>query len=164
MSGFLLQEPYPTELPTQTSIAVKKNRLAPTPSDNPARPSESDEPDLRPELEPKRKSSLDNEDPAKPTEVEGRIVGEMRRKVEKMTYEEDGEKVDEEGNDSGEWEKIDKEDVDDGVTNEVEVEGEGLKRKAAHRSESSTAQGNDGVKRQKETPSVRFLPSHLKFP
>lgn len=129
---------------------------------------------------------------SKPAEGEGGNVGEVRRKVEKLTHEEgaggevggpdeaapngdDGgkevvienpsgdhqmDKADA-GNDSGEWVEIDKSEVEA----DVPVEGDGLKRKNLERSESSFVQGageieGAGVKRQKDTPSVRSHP-HL---
>jgi len=106
----------------------------------------------------------------KPGDGEGRTVGEVRRKVEKMTYEEETKGNNEvlndrapngdihemdrsdPNNDSGEWEKIEKSEAI-----ETESTGEGHKRKALDRSESSAAHieaGEVETKRQKETPSV----------
>jgi Ran-binding protein 3 len=120
--------------------------------------------------------------------AEGQTVGEVRRKVEKMTYEEGAEGAegvgsaedvveDEDlqqegptGADVGdeqvtdgkdEWEEIGNAEADEARASEKDKEGKELKRKALDRSESSFAKDDETVvKRAKETPSVRVR-SHL---
>lgn len=134
---------------------------------------------------------------------EARNVGEVRRKVEKMTYEEEGEaggqeldlpdrdddeqpdsamslstagraaKEEEAVNEGGiaddgadedededergeEWEEIEKDEAAGALAEEDQTKGDGLKRKALDRNESSFAHDDEeGVKRQKDTPPVR---------
>jgi len=161
-------------MPQQTPAVTKKNRLAHGSSQGEAKPIEPSDTvvevdEIDPDFEP---------DPAVDGLKEGQTVGEVRRKVEQLTHQEEiGKTVEvdaskEKGvangdddermkrtdtrDDSGEWEKIDKAEVE-GENEDLPVQGDGPKRKALNRSESSTAKGDgegDGVKRQKDTPSV----------
>ena len=151
---------------------TKKNRVATTASVGQAKPADPSN------------VELDEAEPGTNETKEGQNVGEVRRKVEKMTYEEEaggrngvsppngatdstipnnnripsapedeGTVNADDGDDSGEWEKIDAAEI------EAATAGDGLKRKAVEPSESSSTAGGDhiqveGVKRQKETPSV----------
>ena len=156
---------------------TKKNRVAPTDSLGQAKPADPSD------------VELDEAESGANDRKEGQTVGDVRRKVEKMTYEEeaggpnglspprgatdktlpsddripllpgdDATVHADDGDDSGEWETIDKSEI------EAATVGDGLKRKAVGPSEpSSIPAGGDkqgeGVKRQKETPSVcLFLP------
>ena len=156
---------------------TKKNRLAPTSSLGDR--GSADLPNTHVEGEPEEHEP--EAEPGPNDAKEGQTVGEVRRKVEKMTYEEgsggpgntkaaapigsagretitgDAEMVrTDTGDDSAEWEKIDKAEVEV-EADDVQSGGDGLKRKAPDQCESSLAQGNgggEGVKRQKDTPSV----------
>ncbi|KIR60503.1 ran-binding protein 3, partial [Cryptococcus bacillisporus CA1873] len=82
-------------------------------------------------------------------------VGEVRKQVEKMSYEEgqsksQGDKNNDNNSDKGDesWEKIEKEETEG-------VKGDGLKRKALDRNDTSfnTVEQDVATKRQKDTPS-----------
>jgi Ran-binding protein 3 len=183
------QEPYPTGSTAQPSASTKKNRLAPA--------KEVPEPDSSPVIGKGAALAPDvdigDSNAVSATEeggamdestapTEGQTVGEVRRQVEKMTYEEgqtgDAVAVDKElrraasagggqsqeskteNDNEEEWEEIDKTEVDEAKASERE--GKELKRKALDRSESSFVKDDEAMaKRQKETPSVRCRPSCL---
>lgn len=158
-----VQEPsLPGSNPPTTSITTtKKNRLEPTVEANDTSPVKSTSGGALPEANGTSGQEAKN-------------VKEVRRKVEKMNWKEgEGGPSDltENDNKDSEWEEIGKEEADEAKARasatETETEtavetsstnnGDGLKRKALDRSESSTAvSGEEKSKRPKDTPSVRY--------
>lgn len=140
------QEPIHAE--SAAALATKKNRVAPVPSARGAATAE--------ELAEQEGEG----DPDVVGETDGdtaeQNVGEVRKQVEKMSYEEgqsksQGDKNNDTNSDKGDesWEKIEKEEAEG-------VKGDGLKRKALDRNDTSfnTVEQDVATKRQKDTPSV----------
>ncbi|GFZ51621.1 hypothetical protein JCM24511_09388 [Saitozyma sp. JCM 24511] len=168
-----------------TAITTKKNRLAP--ADETEEPAESSPVLAKGDLDVEPSQPEGGEEAAagadEEAKAEGQTVGEVRRKVEKMTYEEGVEGVegvgsaedvvenedlkqegptgtdvgDEQATDGkDEWEEIGKAEADEARASEKDKEGKELKRKALDRSESSFAKDDETVvKRAKETPSPK---------
>lgn len=140
------QEPIHAE--PAAALATKKNRVASAPSATAAATAE-ELAEQEGECDPDVVSETDG-DPAEQN------VGEVRKQVEKMSYEEgqsksQGDKNNDNNSDKGDesWEKIEKEEAEG-------VKGDGLKRKALDRNDTSfnTVEQDVATKRQKDTPSV----------
>lgn len=146
------QEPAQAE--SSAALATKKNRVAPTSS---ARRAADASEEL---IEQEGEEDVDADaDGAADTAEEN--VGEVRKRVEKMSYEEAQSKTNDNNNNNDNdnaadesWEKIEKEEMEN-------TKGDGLKRKALDRNDTSfTAVEEDvaAAKRQKDTPSVSLKP------
>jgi hypothetical protein len=141
-----IKEPsLPGATPPVSTLATKKNRLEST--------AEGDTSPTKPSAAGSSSRSGSNGTTAK--EKEAKNVKEVRRKVEKMNWKE-GDRVEEEA--SGEPEGADKADEPSSAPTlgaETTSNGDGLKRKALERSESSAAvETEEKIKRSKDTPSV----------
>lgn len=144
------QEPAQAEL--SAALATKKNRVAPTSSTRRAA-------DASEELIEQEGEEDVDADGAADTAEEN--VGEVRKRVEKMSYEEAQSKTNDNNNNNNNdnaadesWEKIEKEEMEN-------TKGDGLKRKALDRNDTSFTTVEEDVaaaKRQKDTPSVSLKP------
>lgn len=142
------QEPAQAE--SSAALATKKNRVAPTSSTR--RAADASEELIEQEGEEDVDADADG---AADTAEEN--VGEVRKRVEKMSYEEAQSKTNDNNNDNAadeSWEKIEKEEMES-------TKGDGLKRKALDRNDTSFTTVEEDVaaaKRQKDTPSVSLKP------
>lgn len=135
------QEPAQAE--SSAALATKKNRVAPTSSTRRAA-------DASEELIEQEGEEDVDADGAADTAEEN--VGEVRKRVEKMSYEEAQSKTNDNNNDDDNaadesWEKIEKEEMEN-------TKGDGLKRKALDRNDTSFTTVEEDVaaaKRQKDT-------------
>ncbi|OXH25489.1 ran-binding protein 3 [Cryptococcus neoformans] len=135
----------PAQAESSAALATKKNRVAPTSSTRRAA-------DASEELIEQEGEEDVDADGAADTAEEN--VGEVRKRVEKMSYEEAQSKTNDNNNDDDNaadesWEKIEKEEMEN-------TKGDGLKRKALDRNDTSFTTVEEDVaaaKRQKDTPS-----------
>lgn len=142
------QEPAQAE--SSAALTTKKNRVAPTSS---ARRAADASEEL---IEQEGEEDVDADRAADTAEEN---VGEVRKRVEKMSYEEAQSKTNDNNNNNDNdnaadesWEKIEKEEMES-------TKGDGLKRKALDRNDTSFTTVEEDVaaaKRQKDTPSVSF--------
>ena len=121
-----IQEPTPN--PVSTPLATKKNRLGATPEHTHTEREEDD-------VVNSSGSGSGGGSGTRKKEKETNNVGEVRRKVQEMTWKE--------GQGQGPPPSAEQED------------GKDLKRKTLERNESSTLEPNTSPKKAKETPSVR---------
>ncbi|OXH25924.1 ran-binding protein 3, partial [Cryptococcus neoformans] len=139
----------PAQAESSAALATKKNRVAPTSS---ARRAADASEEL---IEQEGEEDVDADaDGAADTAEEN--VGEVRKRVEKMSYEEAQSKTNDNNNNNDNdnaadesWEKIEKEEMEN-------TKGDGLKRKALDRNDTSFTTVEEDVaaaKRQKDTPS-----------
>ncbi|OXM76835.1 ran-binding protein 3 [Cryptococcus neoformans Bt63] len=139
----------PAQAESSAALATKKNRVAPTSSTRRAA-------DASEELIEQEGEEDADADGAADTAEEN--VGEVRKRVEKMSYEEAQSKTNDNNNNNNNdndnaadesWEKIEKEEMESS-------KGDGLKRKALDRNDTSFTTVEEDVaaaKRQKDTPS-----------
>ncbi|ADV24452.1 conserved hypothetical protein [Cryptococcus gattii WM276] len=129
----------PIHAESAAALATKKNRVASTAEELTEQEGEGD-PDVVAETD---------------ADTAEQNVGEVRKQVEKMSYEEgqsksQGDNNNDNNSDKGDdsWEKIEKEEAES-------VKGDGLKRKALDRNDTSfnTVEQDVATKRQKDTPS-----------
>ncbi|WWC68194.1 uncharacterized protein I206_102117 [Kwoniella pini CBS 10737] len=161
-------EPTQAESSIPDPIATKKNRIGGTSSKTSSGPNDIAEVDGEDHSSPAQDVGVDATAEDSPTKKEEKPVGEVRKKVEEMSYDEEKthkastdvavkengkeEKVEAEGAYDDEnspadssWEKVEKDEVEGSNADH-------LKRKALNRSESSLVQGEEDLssKRSKE--------------
>lgn len=160
------QEPIHAE--SAAALATKKNRVASVPSAKGGAATAEELTEQEGEGDPAVVVVAETD-----ADTAEQNVGEVRKQVEKMSYEEGQSKSEGDINndnnnnnnsDKGDesWEKIEKEEAES-------AKGDGLKRKALDRNDTSfnTVEQDVATKRQKDTPSVshksHFLGSRLKL-